>query len=146
MDRKRRPAVPPRILARLRTICLALPEVREEAAWVGTRWVIRTRNFAHVVMIADGWPPAYARAAATDGPQIVLTFRAGGMLGDALRAAAPPFFDCPWGTRWGTHVIGLALGTRVDWDEVAVLLTESYRILAPKRLAVGLAPAAARRR
>ena len=42
------PASPPRILARVRKICLALPDVVEEQAWVGVRWTIRKRNFAHV--------------------------------------------------------------------------------------------------
>ena len=70
--------VPPRIVNRLRSMCLALPEACEEQAWVGTRWSIRKRNFAQVVAIDAGWPPAYARAASTEGPAIVLTFRSSG--------------------------------------------------------------------
>jgi hypothetical protein len=124
------------ILAKLRSICLALPETYEEAAWVGTRWMIRKRNFAHVVEIAEGWPPAYARAAGTDGPSTVLTFRAAGMLYDTLRTTGAPYFQPAWGTRWGTKVIGMRLGKRVAWEEVRVLLTESYRLLAPKKLAI----------
>jgi hypothetical protein len=116
-------------LARLRAICLALPGAYEEPAWVGTRWMVRKRNFAHLVEIIDGKPAAYARAAGGDGP--VLTFRAAGMLADSLRTAGAPFFDCPWGTKWGTKVIGLALGGRVDWKEVTMLVTESHRLLAP---------------
>jgi hypothetical protein len=125
----------PAVLAKLRSICLALPEAYEEAAWVGTRWMIRKRNFAHVVEIADGWPPAYARAAGTVGPATVLTFRAAGMLYDTLRTTGAPYFQPAWGTRWGTKVIGMTLGARVRWDEVRVLLTESYRLLAPNKLA-----------
>ena len=60
--------VPDEIVAALRAMCLELPEVQEEEAWVGTRWVIRKKNFAHVLTIDSGWPPAYARAAGTDGP------------------------------------------------------------------------------
>ena len=56
------------MLLRLRTVCLSLPEVIEERAWVGTRWRIRTKTFAHVVPIEDGWPPAYVRAAGSNGP------------------------------------------------------------------------------
>lgn len=137
-------AVPPRIVAKLRAICLALPEVVEEQAWVGTRWTIRRRNFAHVVTIADGWPPAYARAAGADGT--VLTFRTAGLLHDTLRTAGPPFFDCPWGTRWGAHVIGMRLGPRPDWDQVAMLATESYGLLAPKRVKAAGRSAARRQR
>ena len=63
-----RAEVAPEVVERLGAICLALPEAREEEAWVGTRWRIRTATFAHAVAIADGWPPAYAAAAGTDGP------------------------------------------------------------------------------
>ena len=71
-----RPEVVPAVVASLRAICLALPEARQEDAWVGTRWRVRTKTFAHVLVVADGWPPAYARAAGIDGPATVLTFRA----------------------------------------------------------------------
>ena len=48
------PDVPRKVLTQLRTICMRLPEVHEEDAWVGTRWVVRKRTFAHVLVIADG--------------------------------------------------------------------------------------------
>ncbi|NND75508.1 MAG: hypothetical protein HKN44_10940, partial [Ilumatobacter sp.] len=41
--------VPGDIEARLREMCLALPDAHEERAWVGTRWMVRTRTFAHVL-------------------------------------------------------------------------------------------------
>jgi hypothetical protein len=103
--------------------------------------MIRKRNFAHVVAIDAGWPPAYARAAGSDGPRVVVTFRASGMLADALRTAGHPYFHAAWGTRWGTKVIGMAIDKATDWDEVAMLLAESYRLLAPRTLAAALAPA-----
>jgi hypothetical protein len=134
MTGRKRDDVPARVLARLRSICLGLPESYEEKAWAGWRWMIRKRNFAHVVAIDGGWPPAYARAAGSDGPLIVVTFRVSGLLGDTLRTAGPPFFHAPWGTLWGTKVVGMVIGKGVDWDEVAVLLTESHRLLAPARL------------
>lgn len=135
---KRGAGAPARVLARLRSICLRLPQAYEEQAWAGTRWMVRKRNFAHVVHIDAGWPPAYARAAGSDGPLTVVTFRASGMLYDTLRTTGPPFFHAAWGTRWGTKVIGMAIEKRIDWDEVAVLLTESYRLLAPRKLAAEL--------
>jgi hypothetical protein len=130
--------VPTKLVAKLRKICLALPHAYEESAWVGTRWMIRKKNFAHVVEIVDGYPPAYARAAQAVAA-IVLTFRAAGMLYDTLRANGPPFFTAPWGTKWGTHVIGMHLGKRIDWGEVATVITESYRLLAPAKLSALLA-------
>ena len=111
----RRGDPPARLVTRLRRICLALPDVVEETAWVGTRWTIRRRNLAHVVAIADGYPPAYAKAAGSDGPRVVLTFRAAGFLYDALRGAGPPFFTPVWGTQWGTKVIGVALPGDPDY-------------------------------
>jgi hypothetical protein len=43
--------VPDDIISRLRPICLRLREVREETAWVATRWRIRRKTFAYVLMI-----------------------------------------------------------------------------------------------
>ena len=124
------PDVAPGILARIRSMCLALPEAYEEQAWVGTRWRIRKRTFAHVLTIDAGWPPAYARAAATDGPCTVLTFRSTAPEIPAFRDLGPPF--CVPG--WGRDDVGIVLGADNDWREVAELLTESYCVLAPKRL------------
>ncbi|MGE0548284.1 MAG: MmcQ/YjbR family DNA-binding protein [Kofleriaceae bacterium] len=142
----KRPIIPPRILGKLRAICLPRTGAYEEAAWTGTRWLARKRNFAHVVAIDDGWPPAHARAAGTDGPALVLTFRASGELSDALRTTGPPHFHAPWGTKWGTQVIGMVLGNRVRWDEVAILLGESHRVLATARPAGSPAMPRPRRR
>jgi hypothetical protein len=125
-----RPDVPPQMVARLRSICLGLPEAYEEDAWVGTRWRIRQETFAHVVMVDQGWPPAYARALGQDGPMVVLTFQSSGPELDALTHSGPPFFRPPW--RPG--IVGMAIDTGVDWDEVGELVTESYRILAPTKL------------
>ncbi|MCC6999838.1 MAG: MmcQ/YjbR family DNA-binding protein [Deltaproteobacteria bacterium] len=130
------------MVTRLARLCLALPESYQETAWVGTRWMIRKRTFAHVVAIAGGWPPAYARAAGSLGPLTtpvtVLTVRAAGALYETLRSAGAPYFQPAWGTRWGAHVIGMVLAKDVDWDEVALVLTESYRLLAPRKLAASL--------
>jgi hypothetical protein len=125
-----RPEVAPEIVARLRAICLALPDAREEGAWVGTRWRVRTKTFAHMLTIADGWPPAYARAASTEGPATVLTFRSRGPELEALGAVGPPFFR----PVWHPEAVGMTLSDDVDWDEIAELLTESYCTLAPPSL------------
>jgi hypothetical protein len=126
-----RAEVPPAILAELRAVCLGLPEAYEEEAWAGTRWMVARKNFAHVLVIADGWPPVYARAAGTDGPAAVLTFRSTGPELDVLAHAGPPFFS----PVWHPEVIGLVLGADADWDEITELLTDSYCHLAPRRLA-----------
>ena len=121
---------PSEIVAALRSVCLGLPEAHEEQAWVGTRWRIRTKTFAHVLMIDAGWPPAYARASGSDGPITVMTFRSSGPELDALADIGHPFFKPVW---W-TDIVGMVLDDGSDWDEVAELVTESYCALAPKRL------------
>jgi hypothetical protein len=123
--------VPATVVDRLRTICERLPECREEAAWVGTRWRIRSKTFAHVLRIEAGWPPAYARAASTDGPATVLMFRSSSPELEALVGTGHPYF----GTPWRADEVGMVLGADVDWAEVAELVTESYCLLAPRRLA-----------
>lgn len=121
--------VPPRLLAKLRAACLALPGTHEESAWVGTRWKVRERTFAHVLTIYAGRPRAYARAAKSDGPLVVMTVRAGATAHRALCALGSPFFDAPWGTKWGTRVVGVTLKGRIDWQTVRALLVQSHRLL-----------------
>ena len=121
------------VVRRLRAVCLELPESSEQDAWVGTRWRVRGRTFAHVLSIRDGWPPAYARAAATDGPVTVLMFRSSGPELEVLRRSGPPFFAPPW--RRDEVGMVLEVGVDVVWDEVAELVVESYCAQAPASLA-----------
>jgi hypothetical protein len=123
-------AVPPQVLHRLRLVCLDLPEASEEPAWVGIRWVVARKTFAHVLMIDAGHPPAYAKASGSDGPLCVLTFRGPRPDIDAPRFRRPPFFRPPW----FDNIAGIALDHASDWDEVQQLLVQSYCVLAPKRL------------
>ena len=123
--------VPLEIVERLRPLCLALPEAYEEEAWVGARWRVRKHTFAHVVRIEAGYPPAYARAAGTDGPVTVLTFRAAGPELDALALAGHPYVK----PGWFPDIVGLLLDDDTDWSEVAELVVESYFVLAPRKLA-----------
>jgi predicted DNA-binding protein (MmcQ/YjbR family) len=112
--------VPEEVVAELRSICLGLPETYEEQAWAGTRWRIRKRTFAHVLTVDS-----------PKGPATVISFRSSGPELDVLRNTGHPFFS----PGWGTNVVGMVLAADVDWDEVRELVTESYCVLAPKRLA-----------
>ena len=48
---------PEAVVARLRVICLALPDAYEQKAWAGTRWMVRKRTSAHVLWVDhDSWP------------------------------------------------------------------------------------------
>jgi hypothetical protein len=117
-------------VTRLRSVCGALPETREEAAWVGTRWRIRTRTFAHVLTIERGWPPAYANAAAELGPCTVLMFRT-----DEPPLAFTQSDDRFFTTPWRPDELGCKLRGRIDWAEVGELVVGSYCLLAPRKLA-----------
>ncbi len=111
--------VPIDIEARLRERCLALPDAYEERAWVGTRWKVRTRTFAHVLGIEQ------------DSSQlVVLTFRAAGEEIESLRRAGHPFIVLGW----GRDALGMVLDADTDWGEVRELVTESFCVLAPKKL------------
>lgn len=135
MNPSKRLEVPASTVARLRDACLALPDAREEAAWVGTRWRIRQQTFAHVLMVHEGWPPAYAQAAGSNGPLCVLTFRSPLPQLDAHAYTWAPFFR----PVWFPDIVGMRIdNTDTDWDEVAGLLRASYRHLAPKALTAQL--------
>lgn len=123
--------VPEETVAALGRICLALPQTRQEQAWVGTRWRVRKETFAHVLMIDRGWPPAYARAAGIEGPACILTFRAWDREFAPPELAQAPFF---W-PGWWPDIVGMVMGEAVDWDRVAELIAMSYRVMAPKMLA-----------
>jgi hypothetical protein len=111
--------VPEDVVARLRSLCGGLPETTENPAWAGTQWRVRTRTFAHVLAVDFA-----------DGPVNVLIFRAPGPELEALRHAGHPFFR----PAWGVDAVGMVLGDDVRWDEVAELVTESYCVVAPKKL------------
>lgn len=129
-----RPQVPAEIVTRLGAICRPLPETRQEAAWVGTRWRVRDQTFAHVLTIADAWPPAYAQAAKTDGPTCVVTFRTLDRQFDPVDFETPPFFR----PVWFPNIVGAVLDQTTDWDRLAELLKVSYRVLAPQKLVEAL--------
>ena len=117
-------------LTRLRSICLALPEAYEEAAWVGVRWRVRRDTFAHVLRLEDGWPPAYAKAAGQDGPATLLTFRSWDREFDPPEFSAPPFFR----PVWFPNIVGLVLDGWEDWEALGKHVQVSYRVMAPRKL------------
>jgi hypothetical protein len=127
--------VPQNIVDKLGDICLVLPEVYEEEAWVGRRWMVHKKNFAHVLMIHKGYPPTYARVAKigkSNEPVCVLTFRT------PIPAVVVPRFSCEpyFLPGWWPNIVGMEINEQTDWDIVASHLEQSYRVLAPKGLVV----------
>ena len=114
------PTAPP--LNKLSKICLALPEATREEAGTHASFLVRKRVFAYflnshhndgIISVACKVPPGE---------------------NTALTAAQPARFYLPSyiGPRgW----VALRLDQpAIDWDEVAELVTGSYRLIAPKRL------------
>ncbi len=122
------------LLSRLGAICLALPDAFEEDAWTGVRWCVGTRNFAHMVTIEDGAPPAYAAAAKTDGPAVVVTFRTPEPLRYSSGGDTGPYFL----PGWFPNLVGVVIDDSTDWVELGELIEQSYRLLAPKRSVAAL--------
>ena len=119
--------VPDDVIDRLRAICAELPDAYEEPAWVGVRWRVRKKTFTHVLAIDDEGADR----------RVVLTFRSHGEELEVLRQAGPPFYVLGW----GRNALGVDIDDRTDWDELRELVTESYCVMAPKKLAALVDPA-----
>jgi hypothetical protein len=119
--------VPEGVVERIRALCLALPEttVRVDYSLTQTRstahsFEIRRRSFCLLVAVAN-------RAGE---PVPLLVLRAERDEREALLSAGRPFFV----PRAGRDRIGVLLTDGTDWAEIRELVTDSYRILAPKKL------------
>jgi hypothetical protein len=113
--------LPENPLTRLRALCLALPEATERLSHGEPTWFVQDKKV--FVMFADHhhddtlgfW------CAAPEGAQ------------QALVTAAPDrFFVPPYVGHRGW--LGVRLDREVDWDEIADLVDDAYRMIAPKRL------------
>ena len=113
---------------RVGAVALTLPGAREEDAWTGVRWRVRQRTFAHVQALHHA--DAADRLGVTDGRTVtVVTLRSRGEERAALAAIGPPYL-----ASWADDVVAVVLDDDTDWTELAELVTESYRLLAPQRL------------
>jgi predicted DNA-binding protein (MmcQ/YjbR family) len=113
--------VEPERLERLRAVCLALPEASEKIAWGDPTWRVGDKIFAmQKGNHAGGRPSLWLKAA--DGAQPAL-----------IDAAPERFFVPPYVGHKGW--IGVYLDGPIDWPELAHLIEESYRLIAPRRLA-----------
>ncbi|MCC7363461.1 MAG: MmcQ/YjbR family DNA-binding protein [Dehalococcoidia bacterium] len=114
-------------LARLRPICLAYPEAAERGGQ-HAQFSVRGRTFAYYTDDHHGDGMRALSCKAAPGAQEVLVASSPG------RFFVPPYLG-PRG--W----VGLRLDLEaVDWDEVARLVDESYRLVAPKSLLRALPP------
>ena len=108
-------------LARLRGLCLALPETSERLSHGEPTWFVRGKTT--FVTCADHHHDDRLAfwCAAPPGARDAL------VLADPARFFMPPYV----GHRgW----LGVYLDVPVDWDEVADLVEDAYRVVAPRRL------------
>ncbi len=108
---------------KLGKICMALPEVemRPFGGHTAPAWRVRDKIFcssgqtARARMTVKGAPGAQQALVASDPDR---------------------FFVPPYSGHKGW--IGIWLDGEVDWDEIAELVEESYRLIAPKRVVAQL--------
>lgn len=108
-------------LERLRAICLALPAATEKETWGDPTWRVRDKIFAmQKGNHPDGRPSVWFKA--PPGAQPVL-----------VGSAPERFFVPPYVGSKGW--VGAYLDVdEVGWDELAELIEDSHRLIAPKRL------------
>jgi hypothetical protein len=108
------------VAAKVRSICLGLPEVTEKpshgapAFFAGKQLAIVWANGHH----GNGFPHLWCAAPAGAQAELV--------------ASGAPFFVPPYVGHRGW--VGVRLDGRPDWAEVAELLEDAYRTVAPARL------------
>ncbi len=117
---------PPGPLDRVRSICLAFPEAEERPFGGHTAPAFRVRDKIFLMTSEDGTSMTLK---APEGVQAIL------VASDPERFFVPKYVG-PKG--W----VGIRLGhiAAADWDELAELITESYCLTAPKRLAALVGP------
>jgi len=110
------------VIEKLRALCLALPEVTEKLSHGEPAWFVRRKLF---VTFADHHHDDRVAfwCAAPPGAQEALV--------DDVRYFRPPYV----GHRgW----LGVYLDTGPDWDEVAEIVEDAYRTVAPRTLVAKL--------
>ncbi|GAB7005206.1 hypothetical protein JCM18899A_26790 [Nocardioides sp. AN3] len=112
-----RPDVPPEWVRRVGEVLQRFPECVEQDAWTGVSWRVGQATVAHVF----GGEDQLFRIVFRAEPDEVMAF-------EHLGA---PYFRASW----GQNVVGLLLDDDTDWEELAELLTDSYCLQAPDRLA-----------
>ena len=114
------PEVAEDLVERVGTLCLGLPETSVRVDKWAYSYEIRRRSFCLLLAPED-----------PEGTAIpLLVVRADPDERAVLLAIGHPFFA----PRSGADRLGVLLSESTDWEEITELVTESYRILAPKKL------------
>ena len=108
-------------LPRLRKLCMALPEVEERLSHGEPTWFVQGKRTFVTYADAHHDDRVAFWCAAPPGDQ------------EALVGERPPqFFRPPYvgGRGW----LGVYLDVEQDWDEIAEIVLDAYRTIAPQRL------------
>jgi predicted DNA-binding protein (MmcQ/YjbR family) len=105
-----------KLLAKVRSLCLALPEAVEIEAWEHPTFRAGKKMFA---------------AFGGEGNELSVALKVGFDRQEEL-LRDERFFPTPYAAHQGW--VSLRLDSSVDWDEVAGLLREAYRQVALKRM------------
>jgi hypothetical protein len=117
----------PDAVARLRAICMALPEMTERLSHGAPTWFVRDKKQAaqywgdghHDIDFAQLW------CAAPPGAQ------------ESMVAEEPArFFRPPYVGHRGW--LGVRMDGKVDWAEMESIIEDAYRVVAPKTLVARL--------
>lgn len=114
-------------LDRLRSICLSYPEVTERLSHGAPTWFVRDKS-VFVTYWAEGhhsedFPHLWCAAPPGAQEELVQV--------EPERFFRPPYVG---GRGW----IGVRLDVSVDWEEIAGICEEAYRVIAPRRLVEAL--------
>jgi predicted DNA-binding protein (MmcQ/YjbR family) len=115
-------------LPRLRAICLALPEATERPSGQHAAFLVRKKTFVYFLDDHHG-----------DG-RLALNCKTSPEMRELLLGSDPArYFIPPYLGHHGWIGVYLDLAAATDWDEVADLVIDSYRLIGPKRLVAQLA-------
>ena len=115
-----------RAAARVRKLCTALPEVTERLSHGEPTWFVRGKK-TFVMMDSDHHDSGHVAiwCAAPSGVQRQLVDE------EPTRFFVPPYVG---GRGW----LGVRLDVKVDWQEVASIVEDAYRCVAPAKLVAQL--------
>lgn len=109
-------------LRAIRDIALAFPEATEKQTWGHPTFRVRDKIFVSYGTDDDG--------------HSVVTMKAAPGEQESLLAEGDPFFSPKYVGAKGW--IGVRIDEETDWREIAELVVDSYREIAPKSLSVGI--------
>ena len=115
------------LLAQMRDICLAFPEVTERLSHGTPTWFVRGKSVFVQLWENGHHQDTFPHLWCAAGPGVQ----------EGLIAAAPErFFRPPYvgGKGW----LGVRLDGEIDWAEIAELCEDAYRVIAPERLVAAL--------